>query len=141
MILDDLADFTYSTNFNDLSEKMIQDIKNRFIDSLGLCLAAKSEELDTGVTEIMQEWGGKPSSNILGTNFKMPAASAALVNGTLAHSLDFDDTHLPSVLHPSASVIPGTIAQAQAVDASGKDVILAAALGLELCFALEWEAI
>lgn len=133
MILDDLADFTYSTNFNDLSEKMIQDIKNRFIDSLGLCLAAKSEELDTGVTEIMQEWGGKPSSNIFGTNFKMPAASAALVNGTLAHSLDFDDTHLPSVLHPSASVIPGTIAQAQAVDASGKDVILAAALGLELC--------
>ena len=133
MILDDLADFTFSTNFNDLSEKMVQDIKNRMIDSLGLCLAAKSEDLDKGVTELMQEWGGKPSSNIFGTNLKMPAASAALVNGTLAHSLDFDDTHLPSVLHPSASVIPGTIAQAQAVNASGEEVILAAALGLELC--------
>lgn len=133
MILDDLADFIYLTNFNNLSEKMVQDIKNRMIDSLGLCLAAKSEKLDAGVTELMNEWGGKADSSIFGTNFKMPAASAALVNGTLAHSLDFDDTHLPSVLHPSASVIPATIAQAQAVNASGKEVITAAALGLEIC--------
>ena len=133
MILDELADFTYSINFNDLSEKMVQDIKNRMIDSLGLCLAAKSEHLDAGVSELMIEWGGQPVSNIIGSNFKMPAASAALVNGTLAHSLDFDDTHLPSVLHPSASVIPGSISQGQAVNASGQEVILAAALGLELC--------
>ena len=58
MILDELADFTYSINFNDLSEKMVQDIKNRMIDSLGLCLAAKSEHLDAGVSELMIELGG-----------------------------------------------------------------------------------
>ena len=60
--------------------------------------------------------GGDPRGGALGRNGRgdriwsperIPAPSAALVNGTLAHALDYDDTHLPSVLHPSASVVPG----------------------------------
>ncbi len=41
--------------------------------------------------------------------------SASFVNGVLAHSLDYDDTHLPSVLHPSASVVPAALAAAKLV--------------------------
>ena len=44
---------------------------------------------------------------------RSPANQAALVNGVLAHSLDYDDTHLPSVLHPSASVVPAALAAAE----------------------------
>ena len=36
----------------------------------------------------------------------MSAVEAAFVNGVLAHSLDYDDTHLPTILHPSASIVP-----------------------------------
>ena len=38
---------------------------------------------------------------------RSPPRRRRFVNGVLAHSLDYDDTHLPSVLHPSASVVPG----------------------------------
>ena len=57
---------------------------------------------------------------------RLPAALAALVNGTLAHSLDYDDTHLPSVLHPSASVVPACLAAGQLAGASGRAAVIAA---------------
>ena len=50
----------------------------------------------------------------VGVPDRLPAALAAFVNGVLAHSLDYDDTHLPSVLHPSARVVPAALAAAEA---------------------------
>jgi len=55
-----------------------------------------------------------------------------LLNGTLAHSLDFDDTHLPSVLHPSASVVPAALAVAEARGASGARLLDAIGVGVEV---------
>ena len=68
----------------------------------------------------------------MGIGARLPAAAAAFVNGTLAHSLDYDDTHLPSVLHPSASVVPAALAVAQARQRSTRELIAAIAAGLEV---------
>ncbi|WP_309239968.1 MmgE/PrpD family protein [Actinomadura sp. J1-007] len=65
-----------------------------------------------------------------------PEPSAALLNGTLAHSLDFDDTHLPSVLHPSASVVPAALAAAEAQGASGAALLDAIGAGVEIAVRL-----
>jgi 2-methylcitrate dehydratase PrpD len=73
---------------------------------------------------------------LIGTGERLPAPSAALANGTLAHALDFDDTHLPSVLHPSACVVPAALAAAEAADASGLDLLRAVAIGDEICVRL-----
>jgi 2-methylcitrate dehydratase PrpD len=54
----------------------------------------------------------------------------------LAHSLDYDDTHLPSILHPSASIVPAVLAAAEACQAEGADVVAAIAVGLEICVRL-----
>jgi 2-methylcitrate dehydratase PrpD len=64
---------------------------------------------------------------------RLPAAGAGFVNGVLAHSLDFDDTHLPSVLHPSASIVPGVLAVAESLGAGTHEAIAAAAAGYEVC--------
>ena len=66
----------------------------------------------------------------------MTAAQAAFANGVLAHSLDYDDTHLPSVLHPSASVVPAALAAAEHAGASGEQVVRAVAVGLEVAVRL-----
>ena len=58
--------------------------------------------------------GGTPQAHAVGMAEPVPAALAAFVNGVLAHSLDYDDTHLPSVLHPSAAVVPAALAAAEA---------------------------
>ena len=62
----------------------------------------------------------------------MSAAEAAFVNGVLAHSLDYDDTHLPSILHPSASVVPASLAVAEWQGATGTALTDAVAVGLEV---------
>jgi 2-methylcitrate dehydratase PrpD len=51
----------------------------------------------------------------------------------LAHSLDFDDTHLPSILHPSASIVPAVLAVAEGAGAGMDETIAAAAAGYEVC--------
>jgi 2-methylcitrate dehydratase PrpD len=58
-------------------------------------------------------------------------AGAALVNGTLAHSLDFDDTHAAAVLHPGAPVIAAAFAAAEMTGAAGSEILAAVVAGYE----------
>jgi 2-methylcitrate dehydratase PrpD len=80
--------------------------------------------------------GGHPQATIIGEPTRVAAAQAAFANGVLAHSLDYDDTHLPSVLHPSASVIPAALAAAEHAGASGELTVRAIAVGLEVAVRL-----
>jgi 2-methylcitrate dehydratase PrpD len=59
-------------------------------------------------------------------------AGAALINGSLAHSLDFDDTHAVAVLHPGATVIPAALAAAEIAGASGAEALAAIVAGYEV---------
>jgi len=67
-------------------------------------------------------------ATVLPSGTQLSAADAAFANGTLAHSLDFDDTHLPSSLHPGAPTIAAALATAEAVNAS-TDTFCAAIAG------------
>ena len=106
------------------------------LDTLGICVAASSLATSAAVRRFALAQGGAPEAGAIGVADRLPAALAALINGTLAHSLDYDDTHLPSVLHPSATVVPACLATGQLVGASGRDVVTATATGLEACVRL-----
>ena len=127
-----LSRFAVETRAEGLGNDISDDAKGRVLDTLGNALAAIGEESGVIVLGVVDEMGGVPQSTLIGTGRSAPAANAALVNGTLAHALDFDDTHLPSVLHPSSSVIPAALAVAQAVGASGRDTLTAIAVGDEV---------
>lgn len=131
-----LADFANTVRYDDLPEEIIINIKSRVLDILGICAAASSLETSRAVRRYATEQGGASQANGIGVDVPLPAAQAAFVNGVLAHSLDYDDTHLPSVLHPSASVIPAVLASAQAQGANGRETIRAIAIGLEVCVRL-----
>ncbi|MDQ1439741.1 MAG: hypothetical protein QOK43_3370 [Acidimicrobiaceae bacterium] len=111
---------------------LADDLVARTVDVLGNCLAATREAPARIVGAVVGEWGGTAVATAVGRPDRLPAPSAALVNGTLAHSLDFDDTHLPSVLHPSAAVVPAALAVAERVGASGPAMLAAAAVGIEV---------
>jgi 2-methylcitrate dehydratase PrpD len=115
-----------------LPDELRHDLAGRVVDLLGNCLAALREQPATIVTGVVSAWGGAPDATAIGLTEQLPAPSAALVNGTLAHSLDFDDTHLPSVLHPSSAVIPAALAVAEQTRAAGTAFLDAAAVGIEV---------
>ncbi|MEO8283715.1 MAG: MmgE/PrpD family protein, partial [Pseudarthrobacter sp.] len=131
-----LARFAAEVRYEDLPAEVVESIRSRVLDILGICAAAAPLETSRGARQWARDQGGTPEANAVGLEEALPAALAAFVNGVLAHSLDYDDTHLPSVLHPSASVVPAVLAAAQARGASGKEVIRAVAIGLEVCVRL-----
>ncbi|HLS76945.1 MAG TPA: MmgE/PrpD family protein [Nocardia sp.] len=126
-----LAEFAATTRAEGIGE-LADDAARRVLDALGNGLAALDTPAAAAVRAVAAEWSGRPEATALGSSERHPAASAALVNGTLAHALDFDDTHLPSVLHPSASVVPAALAVAEASGASGASLLAAVAVGVEV---------
>ncbi len=132
-----------------LPHQVTADAANRVIDVVGNSLAAAAlddpAQPHHAIRRVMYARGGTPESTPLGGtgggtgagsgqgSARLPASSAALINGTLAHSLDFDDTHLVSVQHPSSSVVPATLAVAEARGRSGQELLRAVAVGVEVC--------
>lgn len=113
--------------------EIARDARRRVLDQLGLALAAGGVDAAQAARVVAAAWGGAERATALGLPARVPPASAALVNGTLAHSLDFDDTHLPSVLHPSSSAVPAALAVAEAEGRSGAELLAAIAAADEVC--------
>ena len=132
-LIEELGAFVAGLDFEHIPDKVIRNVQDRLLDTLGICAAAV-EVSDSGkaVLRFVQANGGHPEATVLGTTVRLPAASAALVNGTFAHSLDFDDTHLPSLVHPSAPMVPALIAEAECVGASGRDLLVALTASYEI---------
>ena len=107
-------------------------IPSRIIDVVGIAVRASLLDTSRAVVGFAADQGSAPQATPIGAGQAMSAAEAAFVNGVLAHSLDYDDTHLPSILHPSASVVPASLAVAEWQGAPGPALVDAVAVGLEV---------
>ena len=110
-----VAAFAVDAAKNGVPREVVASVHQRTLDILGLCVAA--HRLDTSAAAVghVLDQGGHGQSTVVGHPTPVTALQAAFVNGVLAHSLDYDDTHLPSVLHPSASVVPAALSAAAPV--------------------------
>ena len=131
-VVQQLAGLAAATARDGLPGDLRADVARRVLDVLGNSLAAVEQPAAQAVLAVAAAWGGAAQSTAIGLGARLPAPASALVNGTLAHSLDFDDTHLPSVLHPSSSVVPAALAVAEATGASGPALLDAAGVGVEV---------
>lgn len=131
-----LAEFAASTSFSTLPNEVIESVRGRILDTLGICIAATQLSTSRAAIDWVAYQGGVAEATAFGVPDKVPATGAAFVNGVLAHSLDYDDTHLPSVLHPSASTVPAALAAAEANGATGEQAINAIAVGIEVAVRL-----
>jgi 2-methylcitrate dehydratase PrpD len=106
------------------------------LDFLGSAVRARAEAESTPpMLAAVAALGlaGDGGATVMGDRRLYPPATAALLNGTLGHSLDFDDTHAASSLHPSAPVVPAALAAGEMAGASGRDVVAAIVAGYEVC--------
>jgi len=130
-----LAAFAHGVRWEALPAEVQRSLRERVLDTVGLALAASRLDTSRMARRVAQAWsgGGAPEATALGFGDRQPAAGAAFVGGVLAHSLDFDDTHLPSVLHPSASLVPAALALGEALGKGSHETLAAAAVGYEVC--------
>jgi 2-methylcitrate dehydratase PrpD len=135
-LAEQIGNFATETTFDRLPPQVVDSVRKRVLDVLGICVAATPLDTSAAARDWVAGQGGRPQARAIGLPDLVPAPLAAFVNGVLAHSLDYDDTHLPSVLHPSASVVPAALAAAQSAGSDGRAVIAAIAVGLETCVRL-----
>lgn len=102
-----------------------------FLDALGVGLAATSAEVGAPYRGVGQALAVGGPSSVLGQNKRAAPADAALVNGGLMHSLEFDDTHTGSIIHGSSVVAAAALAVAQAQQRSGAEMLGSYARGWE----------
>jgi 2-methylcitrate dehydratase PrpD len=131
-LLQEVSRFAAGVRDGDVRPEILQHGRLRITDIVGIALAASQMEPTRLVGDVIDGWDGKEQADVIGRSGRYPAASAALINGTLVHSPDYDDTHLPSVLHPSAALVPAALAAAEASGAAGRDLLAAVAAGDEL---------
>jgi len=102
------------------------------LDTLGSCLASSREEFGRAVLAAAERLGGPQESTLIGTKARTGAASAVLVNATLAHGLDFDDTREDAIVHTGCVAVTTSLAVGEALGASGRAVIEAMIAGVEV---------
>ncbi len=126
-----LADFAVALRFDDIPSDVVASVRLRTLDIVGLALAASREEFTASILGALDGWRASGDCTVLGTAATAPPPLAALANGALAHGLDFDDTHAPSVTHASAVVLPTVLALGEAAALDGRTVVTAAVAGYE----------
>ena len=127
-----LARHAATLEFDALPPALIEMTKQCVLDTLGVAIGASTLAPEASpIADYVREQGGKPEATMLGFGGKVPAAAAALVNGSLGHMLDYDD--LADGGHPSIVTIPVALAVAEKLGgASGRELITAICAGTDI---------
>jgi 2-methylcitrate dehydratase PrpD len=133
-----IADFSTSLTLAALPAAAIDAAKRSILDTLAVTIAATKSRAGRAAIAAFAARGGSGPAIVFGTPYKTHAAIAALVNGTLAHALDFDDVWADDdgVVawrgHPSVCVLPALLAAGDAEGCSGATALLAYVIGIEI---------
>ncbi len=130
-----LANFVFSTSFEDIPENIRIIAKYHLLDTVGCCIAATPYESSKKLVEYVLFEGGNCQASAIGVDKLVSISQAAFINGILARSLEFDDMCMPD-LHPSGVIIPTLLSVAEFTKKTGKDIINAISIGLEICIRL-----
>ena len=127
-----LAEFMAGVSLDSMPADLIAHAKLLIVDVLGVALVSSQRDF-ADVTRTAMSGGSSPwMASIIGGYKRAPLRDAALVNGVLMHGLDFDDSYMPGIVHPTAISLPTALATGEAYARSSRDVLAAYIAGLEI---------
>jgi len=112
-VADALVDFVLGLELGSLPDAVVAAAGLSFTDWVGAAIRGSTEPLAAALDAVVAASGGEPQATVLGRGRRTSALLAALANGAHGHALDFDDTHLASIVHGSAPVAPVVLAIAE----------------------------
>src|SRR5688572_2222830 len=127
-----LAKFVASHPSRGWSDAVDHEAHRTFMNWVGCAIGAARHESAEATLAAVRMLQPAPQSTILGRTERVDMASAALVNGITSHTFDFDDTHLKTIIHPAGPVASALLALAEVTGASGREVIDALVLGIDV---------
>ncbi|MEE4609408.1 MAG: MmgE/PrpD family protein [Desulfobacteraceae bacterium] len=129
-----LIDHLYDTDFADLDPAAVACCKRLTMDTLGVAFPGRLAPGIPEMASVMESWQSHRGASVLFAPFKAAPPLAAMINSTMMHALDFDDTLDASALHTFVTVLPAALAAAEASGRpiDGKTLIGALVLGVDV---------
>jgi len=127
-----LAELIIKTHGDSLPQWVFHESQRTLVNILGIGISASTAVPVRALNDWAKAEGASSRATIMASGLRTSPTNAALVNGYMAHLQDYDDTHFPSVLHPTAPVWPAVFALAEDIGASGRDALAAFAIGAEV---------
>ncbi|QGY47734.1 hypothetical protein GM418_29940 [Maribellus comscasis] len=127
-----LAEIAVLTDQNKITDEAIKAAKKALIDDFGVSFAGF---YSPGVQEVLDQekyFGGTSQATVWIDGTMLAAPDAAFVNSVFIHALDLDDIHIPSITHITSVVVPAAFAVGQEQNATGREVLEAIILGIEI---------
>lgn len=127
-----LAQFVAACRWEDIPEPIRHEARRSLVNYFAVALAGAGDgTLDIAV-ETYGRFAGRPEATLVGRPERFDMLTAAALNAMAANVYDFDDTHHPTIIHPTAPVAPALFALAQTRPMRGADLLLAFVLGVEI---------
>jgi len=127
----ELAGFSTGLALKNVPAAVRERAKLLILDGIGLGLASHAYDFSSVALKGVARIAGEGSCSVIGSALKLPVRDSALANGILVHGLDYDDTHLEAIVHPTAACLPCALSLAEHLDLSGADLLTAYIAGME----------
>lgn len=129
----ELSKFSAEVSIDKVPPEVVSRARLLLLDLVGNIVRGHETESTPALLSMIRALGmAEGTSRVFGDSHTFSPAGAALLQGALAHSLDFDDTHAAATLHPGAAVIPAALAAAEMINASGATTLAAIIAGYEV---------
>ncbi|WP_040793507.1 MmgE/PrpD family protein [Nocardia paucivorans] len=125
-----IGEFAAALRYEDIPAPVLEQAKYLALDSVGVAFRAADEPFAERARQALRDRGG--DYPVLGLPDRLSAPDAALLDGILIHGHDFDDTHIGSIVHVSASALPAALVAAVKADRSCRDLLIAYLLAIEI---------
>ncbi len=126
-----LSEYVAAYRYEAIPPAVRERAKFLMLDAIGIAYASTHYAFAHHILSGIRSLAGSGGSSLIGLTDKLPLRDAVLMNGALVHGLDYDDTHVGAIVHPTASALPCAMGVAEAIDASGRDLLAAYILGVE----------
>jgi 2-methylcitrate dehydratase PrpD len=110
---------------------VVERAKLHILDAIGLGLASSVQDYGLSTLDGVMAMGEGGACSVIGRPERLSFRDAALVNAVLVHGLDFDDTHLASIIHPTCTALPAALSLGEHLGVSGADMLAAFLAGAE----------
>ncbi|GAA4329629.1 MmgE/PrpD family protein [Pigmentiphaga soli] len=127
-----LASFAAGLRFEDIPGPVVERAKELLLDYLSTVAAVAKEDPAQRLIRFASKMGGPAESRILGAGVSVAAPWAALVNGTMGHMMELDDTDRKTMAHAGDSLWASALAVGERQNASGAEILAAAIAGYEV---------
>jgi len=127
-----LARFVATHPSRGWSDAVDHEAHRTFLNWVGCAVGGAQHEAAQAALDALAMLQPAPQATVLGRAERIDMAGAALVNGITSHVFDFDDTHLKTIIHPAGPVASAVLALAETTGATGRQVIDALVLGIDV---------